>query len=117
MNYCPKCGTKLESDHRFCPSCGYKLVEEATAEVVDDNYSSSSSDTLKEVAKIFMIICTVIAGWAIIPLCWMVPMTVHYSRCVREGRRVGTAFAVCTLLFCSFISGILILIDENTPNV
>lgn len=115
MNYCPKCGTKLENEHRFCPNCGYKLVEEASAEVV---YSSQTSGTdhesLQTVAKIFMIIFTVLAGWAIIPLCWMIPMTVHYSHCIRDGRKAGTAFAVCTLLFCSVISGILILVDENS---
>ena len=115
MNYCPKCGFKLESDHRFCPNCGYKLIEETQTEVVDNGYSTSSEhETLREVAKIFMIIFTVLAGFAILPLCWMIPMTVHYSHCVRDGRKAGLTFAVCTLLFCSFISGILILVDENT---
>jgi hypothetical protein len=27
MNYCPKCGTKLEFDSRFCPECGQKLTD------------------------------------------------------------------------------------------
>ena len=110
MNYCPKCGTKLESDHRFCPNCGYKTTEEVRADVV---YGESNSNSLQEVAKVFMIVFTILSGWMIIPLCWMIPMTVHYCHCVRDGRKAGTGFAVCTLLFCSLISGILILIDEN----
>ena len=27
MNFCPKCGAKIESkEMRFCPNCGHKLV-------------------------------------------------------------------------------------------
>jgi len=111
MNYCPKCGAKLESDHIYCPNCGHKLTETVQVEVVNN---STDHETLQMVAKVFMIICTVLAGFALIPLIWMVPMTVHYSNCIRDGRKAGTAFAVCTLLFCSLISGILILVDENS---
>jgi len=112
MNYCPKCGTKLENDHRFCPNCGHELY--GNAEVVDSQSSyNGDHEALQQVAKIFMIIMTILAGFALFPLIWMVPMTVHYSRCIRNGRKAGVAFAICTLLFCSFISGILILVDEN----
>ena len=112
MNYCPKCGARLDDDHRFCPNCGHELY--GNAEVVNQSSSySSDHETLQQVAKIFMIIMTVLAGFALFPLIWMVPMTVHYSHCIRDGRKAGVAFAVCTLLFCSTISGILILVDEN----
>ena len=114
MNYCPKCGTQVEADHRFCPKCGYKLVEEVHAEVVNQvSIDQANHETLQQVAKIFMIIMTVLAGFALFPLIWMVPMTVHYSHCIRDGRKAGVAFAICTLLFCSVVSGILILVDEN----
>ncbi len=112
MNYCPKCGTKLENDHRFCPNCGHKLY--GNAEVVDGLSSyNGDHEALQQVAKIFMIIMTILAGFALFPLIWMVPMTVYYSHCIRDGRKAGVAFAICTLLFCSVISGILILVDEN----
>lgn len=112
MNYCPKCGAKLENDHRFCPNCGHELY--GNAEVVDSQSSySGDHEALQQVAKIFMIIMTILAGFALFPLIWMVPMTVHYSHCIRDGRKAGVAFAICTLLFCSVVSGILILVDEN----
>lgn len=112
MNYCPKCGAKLENDHRFCPNCGHELY--GNAKVVDSQSSyNGDHEALQQVAKIFMIIMTIFAGFALFPLIWMVPMTVHYSHCIRDGRKAGVAFAICTLLFCSVISGILILVDEN----
>ena len=112
MNYCPSCGQKLDQDYAFCPKCGHKLSE--PVEVVDGRSSMSNKDheTLQIVAKVFMIISTVVCGFFLIPLCWMVPMTVHYSHCIREGRPVGIGFAICSLIFVNTISGILMIVDE-----
>ena len=68
---------------------------------------------MKTAAKVFMILRCVISGFALIPLCWTVPMTVHYCRAVREHRRVGVGFKVCSLLFVSLIAGILMLCDPE----
>lgn len=60
-----------------------------------------------------MIISCVAGGWALIPLCWMLPMTISYSRAIKEGREVSTAFKVCTLIFVNLISGILMLVSDD----
>ena len=28
MNYCPECGTKLETEWKNCPNCGTRIIEE-----------------------------------------------------------------------------------------
>lgn len=70
--------------------------------------------SMQTAAKILMIIGCVLSGFAyLIPLCWTIPMTVHYCRAVKEGRYVGVGFKVCSLLFVSTIAGILMLVDGN----
>lgn len=64
---------------------------------------------LKLAAFIFMIISICSIGLTLLPLCWMIPMCVYYYR--NDGY-VSTGFKVCTLLFCSFIGGILMLCDD-----
>ncbi len=68
---------------------------------------------MKTAAKVLMILSTIVCGFAVIPLAWMIPMTVHYSRCIKQGRKVTTGFKVCTLLFVNTISGILMLCDKD----
>lgn len=48
-----------------------------------------------------------------VTLSWCIPMTVKYSKALRNGRRLGTGFKVCSLLFVSGIAGILMLCDND----
>ena len=73
--------------------------------------AGAKETTLQTVAKIFMIISTVLMGFAIIPLAWCIPMTVIYCRKIKNGEPVGLGFKICSLLFVSLIAGILMLID------
>ncbi len=66
---------------------------------------------MQTAAKIFMILACIATGWLLIPLCWTIPMTVHYFHCVRDGRPAGTGFKICVLLFVNLIAGILMLCD------
>lgn len=68
---------------------------------------------MKTVAKVFMILSCIGAGISLIPLCWMIPMTVHYFNAVKEHRPVSVGFKVCTLLFVNIISGIVMLCDNE----
>ena len=117
MNYCPNCGTKIEAGTSFCPKCGLKITEPIKPEVIENAAQSTMNDKdheiLRQVAWVFMIISTIIGGIFLIPLCWMLPMTLHYNKCRYEHRKVGVGFAVCTILFLNAISGILIICDES----
>ncbi len=66
--------------------------------------------SLGNVAYIFMVIFTVIGAFALLPMAWMIPMTIHYKKTFGK---VGVGFKVCALLFCGLIPGILMLCDND----
>ena len=82
------------------------------------NTTSTNSDVLYDrtennglflAAFILSVISCVVSGLAIIPLAWTIPMTVH-TYGIYKGKKANTiAFGVCSLIFCSLISGILLL--------
>ena len=125
MRYCHNCGNALNDGDRFCQSCGAKVEIENMAsgterpvepEMPKDNENKSEkkkNSELKTIIKILMIIVTVCSGFAIIPLCWTIPMTVSYSRKIEKGEDVSLAFKICTLLFMNMIIGILMLVDDD----
>lgn len=74
---------------------------------------SQQDKTLRLVAFIFSIISLAIAGWFIVPLAWMIPMTVYTWR-IYQGTRPNTiAFGVCMLIFVSTVAGILLLVSKK----
>ena len=74
---------------------------------------SDKDHTLRLIAFIFALINTIAAGIVIIPLAWMIPMTVHTYR-VYKGMKANTiAFGVCSLIFLNLISGILLLCSKK----
>ena len=77
---------------------------------------TSQDRVLRLIAFILNIISCVGWAWLIIPLAWMIPMTV-ISWGIYKGTRANTvAFGVCTLIFVDLISGILLLIShKDTP--
>lgn len=75
--------------------------------------TNDNDKTLRLVAFILNIVSTVAIGWAIIPLAWMIPMTV-ISHGIYKGTKKNTvAFGVCTLLFMNLVSGILLLVAKK----
>ena len=107
MKFCAKCGSQMADDAAFCGACGY------SAKVTNAPSKTSGNETLRTLAKVFMIVGTIAQASLIIPLAWCIPMTVHYFKCTKENRPVSTGFAVCTLLFVNTISGILMLVDNS----
>lgn len=105
--FCPKCGAENENSATFCVKCGEKLTEEVKAEVV------SKDSTMKMIAFIFAIISCISTGWCLIPLCWTIPMTIKIYKAYKGEITLSTGFKVCTLIFVSIISGILLLVDED----
>ncbi|MCI6216389.1 MAG: hypothetical protein MR659_04855 [Mollicutes bacterium] len=108
MKYCSKCGVSLNDDAVVCPSCG--CLVDSSSRIVKETKESS---TIKTIAFVFMIVATISSGWLLIPLIWCIPMTVRYYRYTKGEGTISTAFKVCTLLFVSLISGILMLVDED----
>lgn len=69
--------------------------------------------TLRLIAFILCILSTVSTGWLIIPLIWMVPMSVICWG-IYQGTKPNTvAFGVCTLIFLNLLAGILLLISKK----
>ena len=55
----------------------------------------------------------VMAPFLLIPLAWMIPMTVRTYK-IYKGRKPNTvAFGVCTLIFVNLVSGILLLCSDK----
>lgn len=79
------------------------------AQVVDNGNDA----TLRLIAFIFCIVSTVTTCWLIIPLAWMIPMTVHCWGIYKGTKPNTTAFGVCTLLFVTIVGGILLLISKK----
>lgn len=83
-------------------------MNETPAPVVQDN-----DKTLKLIAFIFSIVGTVSLGWLIIPLAWMIPMTVISYGIYKGTKKNTVAFGVCMLIFTSLIAGILLLVAKK----
>lgn len=85
-----------------------------TAQLVEKTYPRSDSDkTLCLIAFILNVITCVCLCWTIIPLAWLIPMTVH-TWGIYQGKKPNTVvFGVCTLIFCDIISGILLLVAQK----
>ncbi len=107
MQYCVNCGREINEDADVCVYCGCAVNENREVSVV------KKSNTLKTLAKVFMILGTILMGFAVFPLLWCVPMTIIYCDSIKNNRPISIGFKICTLLFVSMIAGILMLCDED----
>ncbi len=62
-------------------------------------------------AFILNLLLTISVGWCLIPLAWMIPMTVRSYKIYKGTAQNTVGFAVCDLIFCSTVGGILLLCD------
>lgn len=74
---------------------------------------SDKDRTLRLIAFIFNLISTIAVCWALIPLAWMIPMTVVSWGIYKGTRKNTVAFGVCTLIFLSLVGGILLLCSQK----
>ena len=111
MKYCSHCGSQLDDAAIFCPNCGC-ATENFNAPAAARPTGDKNS-TLNTVCLVFMLIGCIAVGWTIIPLLWCIPMFISFFRRVKDGRRVGVGFKVCTLLFVSLIAGIIMLCRDE----
>jgi uncharacterized membrane protein YvbJ len=111
MKYCSKCGKELADEAVFCSQCGCSTSPQGYG----TSYAQAPAGptTLQTVAKIFMIISTVVMGLYLIPLAWCLPMTISYCNKIKNGEPVSTGFKICTWLFVNTIAGIVMLCDSD----
>jgi hypothetical protein len=75
--------------------------------------ATDNNKTLLLIAFIFNVVTTVSVGWTIIPLAWMLPMTIISYGIYKGTKKNTTAFGVCTLIFVNLVSGILLLVAKK----
>ena len=89
-------------------------VTPAVVQAAAATYDMTETDrTLRLIAFILNIVTTVCWGVFIIPLAWMIPMTVHSWGIYKGTKKNTVAFGVCTLLFLDLVSGILLLCSKK----
>ena len=90
-----------------------QIWENPQVAYAQDEPMSSTDQTLRLINFILCVISCVASCWLIVPLAWMVPMTVH-SWGIYKGTKANTvAFGVCTLIFTNLIGGILLLVSKK----
>lgn len=67
---------------------------------------------MKLAAFILCLITTIVSGFALIPLIWYIPMTIHVYKAYKGEEDLSVGFKVCVLLFVNLIGGILLLCDD-----
>lgn len=135
--YCIHCGNQILNEAVLCPKCGCSVGKSKKNNNISD---SDKSRVLKLAVKIFMLVavgsCVVngigvllSSGWfafgvgrfefshriltSVVPIAWILPMTIHYFKATKNNQPISMGFKVCTLIFVSFIAGILMLCDNN----
>lgn len=115
MPFCQKCGHEIMDGETVCPNCGATVGGQAPVKATPAPQVGLT--TIELVAFVFMIIGTIAMAFAIIPLVWCIPMTIHAKKAMDDHQKIGVGFKVCTLLFVSLIGGILLLVrDESACN-
>lgn len=74
---------------------------------------TKQDETLRLINFILCILSCIAICWAVIPLAWTIPMTVHSWGIYKGTKPNTTAFGVCTLIFVNTIGGILLLISNK----
>lgn len=105
--FCTNCGKEINEQAVICPNCGVPTANYKKVANCDEKGG------LQAVIKVFLIIACVFSVFSfLIPLAWCLPMTISYCKKIESGEEITTGFKVCTLLFVSLISGILMLCDN-----
>lgn len=80
---------------------------------VNTAVENTNDKNLRLVAFIFNLISTISVGWTVLPLAWMIPMTVISWGIYKGTKKNTVAFGVCTLIFVSLVAGILLLVSKK----
>ena len=117
--YCRFCGKEISNDAAYCPYCGEKqdvIEADIKSEHTTVVEKKKRNDTLATLGLVFCIISTVIGGFLIIPLCWMLPMTISINNSIKEDREISLAMKICTMLFVNLLAGLFLLLADEVED-
>lgn len=97
--YCRNCGNEILDDAVVCPKCGCQ-VKPIT--------NQSSSNAKVTVAKIFIIL-SCIFGFFLFFIPTIVGIIAYNKLSHAKTKNELTGIAICTLIFCNTIAGIIML--------
>lgn len=110
--FCVHCGAEVNPQAVICVHCGCSIPGTNTVKTTS-NGNSESSDIMKTLIKVFMIIGLVANAFALIPLIWCIPMYQKVNKYLKGEETLTTGFKVCVLLFVNLVAGILLLVEDN----
>ena len=105
MKFCQKCGKEIMDEAVICPGCGCAIAQEKEQE----KKGKGGNDGLAVAAKVFLILGCIAQGWLLLPLAWVLPITISICNKMKNNEPVGGGLKVCALLFVNLIGGILLL--------
>lgn len=111
MKYCQHCGAQIEHEEAvICVKCGCPIPGSYKQEKVEEK-----DNTINVLIIVFMWVSTGLLALSTlgIALAWCLPMTLSVQGKINRGEKIGTGMAVCTLIFVSLVSGILMLVKED----
>lgn len=121
--YCSHCGTQNDINSTFCYNCGEKLEKSNfTSSSNKETYTTQQKSTTKYkksknglgvVGFVFCLIETITLGWLLVPLAWMIPLTIKVYNHVYKGEELTTGMKVVILLFVSLLGGLFLLLEDS----
>lgn len=113
-------GAKVAASHKADQVPSHKTVPyNVEVNVIDSNIKEKEKERFERDCKLFLIafifalISTILMAPFVIPLCWMIPMTVRCWRIYSIKDLNTVTFGVCSLFFLNPITGILLLVCEK----
>lgn len=140
MKFCQHCGAEIHDEAVICVKCGcsvetvqpksnssssllniakvFMIISCVLLPVIGLFYGLAMmtvSTLATTVANsLFVIYGIMLMIGCLVPLAWMIPMTVHLNKKIKNDEPIGIAFKICTLLFVSKIAGILLLCHSDS---
>ena len=111
--FCVHCGAEVHPQAVVCVHCGCSLAGTPNTAKTTSSNNSDSSDIMKTLIKVFMILGIVASAWAVIPLIWCIPMFLKVNKYLKGEETLTTGYKVCVLLFVNIIAGVLLLVDDK----
>lgn len=96
MNYCPKCGNKVDENITYCPNCGARL-EEGNTTIINNYYNNVPPIEERNIA---MVIILSLITCGIYGIYWFVKMTDEAKQLSSSDNAGGGLAFVYTLITC-----------------